>query len=316
MNSKKISKPILEQMKKSKFKIILTACIGITVVIASCLWVHQNNTQNNQRNDSEKKQQKELTGVKNEYLEIYSVYNETIADYNDKVHTYNALVELLSRKNIKNTPKTIIEKEKYVENTESNYDYNEKKQLLKEKQNQLNKEVEELLILYNELCLFSYNTAIEEYNLLVEKYNAWIIKLQSYNIANMPNTENIKDKITEKKEDSYKKWSNFQEICNDLETIWAETKSIETGYVDIFLLAYNSIINDYNIIANEETKGILPVVAIPAARPTMLDSAIPQSKCLSGNAFLKTPVFVAPARSASRTTTLGLTLPSSARALP
>jgi len=69
-------------------------------------------------------------------------------------------------------------------------------------------------------------------------------------------------------------------------------------------------------IAKEEANGTLPVVERPAAIPTMLDSAIPQSKNLSGKAFLKTPVFVAPARSASKTTTLGLILPSSARALP
>ena len=69
-------------------------------------------------------------------------------------------------------------------------------------------------------------------------------------------------------------------------------------------------------IAKEDANGILPVVERPAAMPIILASAMPQSKNLSGNAFLKTPVFVAPARSASRTTTLGLTLPSSARALP
>ena len=51
-----------------------------------------------------------------------------------------------------------------------------------------------------------------------------------------------------------------------------------------------------------------------AAIPIILHSAIPQSICLSGNSFLKIPVLVASARSASRTTTSSCSLPSSTRA--
>ena len=51
--------------------------------------------------------------------------------------------------------------------------------------------------------------------------------------------------------------------------------------------------------------GILPVRDSPAAMPIMLDSAMPQSICLSGNFFLKMPVLVAAARSASNTTKSG-----------
>ena len=54
-------------------------------------------------------------------------------------------------------------------------------------------------------------------------------------------------------------------------------------------------------IAKVDANGIFPVAAIPAATPIMFDSAIPQSKCLSGNFFLNMPVFVAAARSASKT---------------
>ncbi len=69
-------------------------------------------------------------------------------------------------------------------------------------------------------------------------------------------------------------------------------------------------------IANELTKGILPVVASPAAIPIMLHSAMPQSICLSGYSFLNTPVFVAAARSASSTTRFGYESASSFKALP
>ena len=54
-------------------------------------------------------------------------------------------------------------------------------------------------------------------------------------------------------------------------------------------------------IAKEDANTVLPVVAIPAATLTIFPSAIPQSKNLSGNAFLNAPVLVAAARSASRT---------------
>ena len=69
-------------------------------------------------------------------------------------------------------------------------------------------------------------------------------------------------------------------------------------------------------MAKEEAKGTKPVVLRPAATPTMSASAMPQSMWRSGNAFLKMLVLVAPARSASSTTRLGISPPSSVSALP
>ena len=69
-------------------------------------------------------------------------------------------------------------------------------------------------------------------------------------------------------------------------------------------------------IAKELANTSLPVVAIPAATPIILASAIPQSKNLSGYAALNVPVFVAAARSASRTTRSGRFSASITRASP
>ena len=69
-------------------------------------------------------------------------------------------------------------------------------------------------------------------------------------------------------------------------------------------------------MAKVEQKGISPMVDMPAAISTMLASAMPILKNLSGNAFWNVAVMVDLDRSASRTTTLSLTLPSSARASP
>ena len=69
-------------------------------------------------------------------------------------------------------------------------------------------------------------------------------------------------------------------------------------------------------IAKELANGTRPVVDRPAAIPIIFDSAIPQSICLSGKAFLKIPVFVAPAKSASNTTRFSFSFPSSTRAFP
>ena len=63
-------------------------------------------------------------------------------------------------------------------------------------------------------------------------------------------------------------------------------------------------------------KGTFPHVDIPAAIPTMLHSAIPQSINLSGKAALNFPVFVAAARSASKTTRLSCSFPNSTKASP
>ena len=58
------------------------------------------------------------------------------------------------------------------------------------------------------------------------------------------------------------------------------------------------------------------MVERPAEVATMSASAMPMSKKRSGWAALKYLVMVAPARSASRTTTLAFPLPRSTRALP
>ena len=69
-------------------------------------------------------------------------------------------------------------------------------------------------------------------------------------------------------------------------------------------------------MAKELAKTVFPAAAIPAATPIMFSSAMPQSKKRSGQAFLKMPVLVAAARSASRTMSSGYLGASSARALP
>ena len=69
-------------------------------------------------------------------------------------------------------------------------------------------------------------------------------------------------------------------------------------------------------MAKELAKTVLPAAARPAATPIMLASAMPQSKNRSGQAFLKMPVLVAAARSASRTIRSGYWAENSARALP
>ena len=69
-------------------------------------------------------------------------------------------------------------------------------------------------------------------------------------------------------------------------------------------------------IANEEANTFFPAAASPAEIPIILLSAMPQSKNRSGYAFLKPPVLVAAARSASSTTRSGYSSASSIRAAP
>ena len=92
---------------------------------------------------------------------------------------------------------------------------------------------------------------------------------------------------------------------------------IFAAFIVAFFVArhMSSPIVDINRRAKELAKGILPVVAAPAATHIMLPSAIPQSKNLSGNFFLNVIVFVDFARSASKTI-ISVLSPNSARALP
>ena len=78
---------------------------------------------------------------------------------------------------------------------------------------------------------------------------------------------------------------------------------------------FDWMIADANM-AKVLTNGTNPQVDIPAATFVIFASAIPQSIWRSGNAFLNTPVFVAAARSASKTTRFSCSFPSSTKAFP
>ena len=69
-------------------------------------------------------------------------------------------------------------------------------------------------------------------------------------------------------------------------------------------------------IGREFVKGIFPVCAKPAATLVISASAIPISKCLSGNSVSNSLPIVEPPRSASSTTILESFLPSSTNVLP
>lgn len=79
---------------------------------------------------------------------------------------------------------------------------------------------------------------------------------------------------------------------------------------------FGAVIGRNANMANVLTNGTFPQVESPAAIPVIFASAIPQSIWRSGNAFLKIPVLVAAARSASSTTRFSFSFPSSANALP
>ena len=107
---------------------------------------------------------------------------------------------------------------------------------------------------------------------------------------------------------------------NLLAAAMGEKEEWDTLYAEFAQTAseegFPAIAATFKNIAKVEAKGIFPAVARPAATPNILFSAIPQSKNLSGNFFLNTTVFVASARSASRTTISLSIPPNSARALP
>ncbi len=69
-------------------------------------------------------------------------------------------------------------------------------------------------------------------------------------------------------------------------------------------------------IANELINGVFPLAAKPAAMPAMFASAMPQLICLSGKASANLFVFVAAARSASKTTIFSSSFPSSTKVFP
>ena len=81
-------------------------------------------------------------------------------------------------------------------------------------------------------------------------------------------------------------------ITNEIDSVMASTTGI-LERATCKLLKVSILLDHSANMANEDTKGIVPVEAIPAATLIILPSAIPQSKKRSGCSLAKRQVLVA-----------------------
>ncbi len=94
-----------------------------------------------------------------------------------------------------------------------------------------------------------YNNAIEQFNNTVKMYNNLIIKLEDYNISNLPAPLEEKAILDE----DYNSFddSDYEELNKTTEEVINDKNGLLDEYVSLYQQAYNYIIGEYNLISDE-----------------------------------------------------------------
>ena len=110
------------------------------------------------------------------------------------------------------------------------------------------KQKENMKSQYIKLC-DDYNNVIDEYNNSIEKFNAFLKKIELYEILNKTDSLDKRNYIDEDFETFKNNSSDISKISADMESIKSDTNKIESKRIELCELAYKSITDNYNLLA-------------------------------------------------------------------
>lgn len=194
-----------------------------------------------------------IENLRKQYLTFCDEYNETVESFNIMATKYNELVNAEMQSADISNLEAVELLNIFEEDFEQFYDSGADQSKLHEELDEISQSLIEVTNSYNELCLSSYNTAIDDYNTFVEKYNLLLDKLSVYGIANMPNKEKTKATVADNYCTYYERWGNVETFKNELKSIQKDKEMVDGKYYEVCLLAYDSVINDYYIVAEAYT---------------------------------------------------------------
>lgn|GEM_PF-901968 len=102
---------------------------------------------------------------------------------------------------------------------------------------------------YASLCS-EYNSSIDEYNHAVVKFNDILEKLEEYSIDTLPEKLKTKEENLQDFSDYNNAKNSIPNLENELQNILEEISEIQIKYDDICKTSYNSLLADYNTVAN------------------------------------------------------------------
>jgi len=86
---------------------------------------------------------------------------------------------------------------------------------------------------------------------MAEKLNLLVERLDSYHVSSIPDKEELKSQITDDYDTYYKNWVDVNILINEINYIQQDVDKLNEQYYDACAVAYNSVVNDYNIVAKE-----------------------------------------------------------------
>jgi len=225
-----------EEKEHNRVKVVVGAvCIIVMIMAVVTLITYQNRVEN----------------IRNKYDKFCKSYNEYVDIYNSVTTKYNTLVDIVSKEGKKIVSEEVSSIDYYESDFEQFYDDGVEWVLLNEKLGEVSLKIEDMTKAYNQLCLSSYNDAINDYNVMAEKLNLLVERLDSYHVSSIPDKEELKSQITDDYDTYYKKWVDVNILINEINYIQQDVDKLNEQYYDACAVAYNSVVNDYNIVAKE-----------------------------------------------------------------
>jgi hypothetical protein len=180
--------------------------------------------------------------AKTRYESLVESYNAEVEEYNVIVKNINKLRKYLQENKVGILPTSEEEKAKLSVETEYT--------VLEDEIEKSKKDTEEILNIYNQACIENYNNAVENYNELVVRYNSLKAKIEGYGITDSLESVDEKETLVGSVDECMAKWDTVDEYIADLSELYGDVENADEMYYDACVIAYNNVVNDYNIMAN------------------------------------------------------------------
>ena len=237
MNLKEKLKNIL-MLKNNKKIIVVLIVIMLMGVVGTVIL-----------NDNGRKMRQELK-EKEKFQQLALKYNESIKEYNDIVKEFNTLAGEATKDEPEK--KFVVEvKPLYSESYEKFRDNGSDFLGLSKSVSEEAKNVSLLKEQYGQLCLSTYNNAVDYYNESAGRYNDLVQTILKHKIDTVSDNIPIMERADASNEEFYSKYKHAQTLIDDINTCESKQREIADKQKNIRYEAYISVVNDFNIIAEE-----------------------------------------------------------------
>lgn len=106
------------------------------------------------------------------------------------------------------------------------------------------------------LWLSEYNEAVNTYNEIAKNYNDLLESFAQYNVLGLPEAVPLKEEMVENFTKYYEEGAIEDSLADLSNAVNEESKMVESQYEESCMLALNSVISDYNVMAEAYNEAV------------------------------------------------------------